>query len=186
MCYRYIRCVIVTPDVLSLHSMCYRCIRCVIVTPDVLSLHSMCYRCIRCVIVTPDVLSLHSMCYRYTRYVIVTPDVLSLHSMCYRYTRCVIVTQTAEGWVNIYCSTKMARILFCLHLSCIAVYRDKDIVCRELCPVCRNTTVHQCIVPTLATCLKRRTHVSRVATVHKNGIPLISIMCSRRYRCVLQ
>ena len=34
--------------------------------------------------------------------------------------------------INVYCFTKMTRIMFCLPLSLIVVYRDTDIVNRAI------------------------------------------------------
>ena len=43
--------------------------------------------------------------------------------------------------LNVYCFTKVTRIMFCLPLSHIAVYRDTDIVYRAVQCVSRYTGV---------------------------------------------
>ena len=68
------------PPCVILSSICYPIIRCVILSPDVLSYHPVCYLITR-------LLSYHPACYPITRCVILSPGVLSYHPVRYIITR---------------------------------------------------------------------------------------------------
>ena len=53
-----------------------------------------------------------------------------------------IVSIHRQVWfaLNVYCFTKVTRMIFCLPLSHIVVYRDTDIVYREVCIAIRRCT----------------------------------------------